>query len=985
MKKLLLIFLTLFTSAGFAQITMTTPTPKYGCPNTTQSVTIGATNNAAFGIPGSVVITVNVIVMDNTNTITLGNTTQTMSGLAAGATKYITIPNVAFQGPMVCNISGTASFTYFGAQSYPFTGTYTVQYPPDLTASESPAGTIAISTSLDIYSVRYYFNGDYGTVNNETTSSTYTPGAYGSYTAKGYDPITSCLSANPSNAVALTLFKDKTSTVASGITPTNEGNLKWADIDNDNDLDFIITGTTSSGTLAQLWRNGSNGASGAFTDQTSTLIPGLPGYGLNSTANWGDYDKDGDLDLLIEGFANGGSSCQIWRNGTTGATGAFTDQTSTIAPSIIGAYNGVADWLDYDNDGDLDIFVNGYSSNSGTEFYQFLQNGTTGTSGTFSDQTSTIAPGLINLSISATAWGDYYNDGDLDLLINGMNSGGSAFTQIWKNGTSGTTGIFTNVTSSIASGLPGCRSGSVNWMDYDNDGDLDLYVSGYPAISQIWRNGTTGTSGTFSNQTSVIAPGFSAATAGIGTRNFWGDYDNDGDLDLLISSWGPTVATTQIWRNGTTGASGTFTDQTNAAYGVTQIYQGSGSWADYDLDHDLDFIINGINLGGTRSIQVWENGTNTANTAPSTPGSLSVSAGTSSGSVILKWTAASDNNTPKAALSYNVRVGTASGLNDIVSAYNLPAGFNRFAAMGNAQLDTMFALTGLTVGNTYYWSVQAIDNNYEGSAFSTENSFTVKTPQQITFGALSNATIGDVDFSPGATSTNAGIAITYTSSNTAVVTIVSGNIHVVGAGTATITAHQAGDATHYAAADVSQSITIVKMSQTITFNALNGVNVGDADFAPGATSTNNTIAITYTSSNPAVATIVSGNIHIVGTGTAIITAQQAGDASYDPAADVTQPLTVNAVSAINTALAADIKVYPNPSSDLIYVELESSNATEAELTLTNMMGIETMKIKLYQQGNTMKAELPIGHLSKGLYLLHIETNIGAVSQKIEKK
>lgn len=84
-----------------------------------------------------------------------------------------------------------------------------------------------------------------------------------------------------------------------------------------------------------------------------------------------------------------------------------------------------------------------------------------------------------------------------------------------------------------------------------------------------------------------------------------------------------------------------------------------------------------------------------------------------------------------------------------------------------------------------------------------------------------------------------------------------------------------------------------QQSQTITFNALPTKTYGNADFAAGATSTNNTIPITYVSSNTSVATIVGSNIHIVGAGTTNITASQAGNVGYTPAADVTRTLTVN--------------------------------------------------------------------------------------------
>jgi len=167
--------------------------------------------------------------------------------------------------------------------------------------------------------------------------------------------------------------------------------------------------------------------------------------------------------------------------------------------------------------------------------------------------------------------------------------------------------------------------------------------------------------------------------------------------------------------------------------------------------------------------------------------------------------------------------------------------------------------------------------------------------QTITFAALPTKTYGNADFAPGATSDNNTIPITYTSDNTAVATIVSGNIHIVGVGTANITAAQAGNASYNAATSQTQQLTVNKGVQTITFTAaaLPAKTYGNADFASGATSDNNSITITYSSDNTAVATIVNGNIHIVGAGTANITASQAGNTNYNAAASQTQQLTVN--------------------------------------------------------------------------------------------
>ena len=165
-----------------------------------------------------------------------------------------------------------------------------------------------------------------------------------------------------------------------------------------------------------------------------------------------------------------------------------------------------------------------------------------------------------------------------------------------------------------------------------------------------------------------------------------------------------------------------------------------------------------------------------------------------------------------------------------------------------------------------------------------------KSNQTITFNSLPAKSIGDADFSPGA-SASSGLAVSYTSSNTAVATIVSNQIHIVGVGTSTITASQGGDSYTNAASDVSQTLTVYKANQTITFGALTGKYTTDSDFNPGATLSSG-LSASYASSNTAVATILNGKIHIVGVGTSTITASQAGDGNYNAATNVTQTLNV---------------------------------------------------------------------------------------------
>jgi hypothetical protein len=165
-----------------------------------------------------------------------------------------------------------------------------------------------------------------------------------------------------------------------------------------------------------------------------------------------------------------------------------------------------------------------------------------------------------------------------------------------------------------------------------------------------------------------------------------------------------------------------------------------------------------------------------------------------------------------------------------------------------------------------------------------------KAAQAITFGALPAAVYGAADSAPGATASS-GLTVAYTSSNPLVASIVAGKIHAVGVGSSIITARQAGNTNYAAAPAATQSFTVSRGTQTITFPALPSKVAGEANFAPGATASSK-LLVTYASNNPAVATIVTGNVHIVGAGTAIITASQSGDAKWNAAISVAQSLTV---------------------------------------------------------------------------------------------
>ena len=200
-------------------------------------------------------------------------------------------------------------------------------------------------------------------------------------------------------------------------------------------------------------------------------------------------------------------------------------------------------------------------------------------------------------------------------------------------------------------------------------------------------------------------------------------------------------------------------------------------------------------------------------------------------------------------------------------------------------------VTLLSAGTSTITASQAGNANYNAAA-NVDQTLTVNTKlsQSITFAALPAKTFGDAAFALSATATST-LAVSYASSNTAVATVSGSTVTIVGGGTATITASQAGNANYNAATNVGQTLTVNKLNQTITFAALPAKTFGDAAFALTATATS-TLAVSYASSNTAVATVSGSTVTIVGGGTTTITASQAGNVNYNAATNVDQTLTV---------------------------------------------------------------------------------------------
>ncbi len=294
---------------------------------------------------------------------------------------------------------------------------------------------------------------------------------------------------------------------------------------------------------------------GTFADVTEAAgieAPHVPGGNITGQA-WGDYDRDGDLDLFVTG---GLGENRLLRNRGDGTfeTVALPHHAAMPGPGKAGVT-----WADYDNDGWLDLYVTVLGPN-------VLLHNEQGRGWVAADA------GVDDAQHGrSAAWGDYDGDGWLDLyLVNGGDDHDRLF-----NGEPG--GTFSDRSERVALRLakPGYAA---TWLDYDDDGDLDLYVvNDHLTGNDLWRNDGPGPDGwQLTNVSHLTGAGLAANAMGTAV----GDYDRDGDLDVFSSD----IHRTNLLRNET-GQGGIGFTEVAARVGVDH---GSINWGAAWIDVDLD-------------------------------------------------------------------------------------------------------------------------------------------------------------------------------------------------------------------------------------------------------------------------------------------------------------------------------------------------------------------------------------------------------------
>jgi enediyne biosynthesis protein E4 len=396
----------------------------------------------------------------------------------------------------------------------------------------------------------------------------------------------------------------------------------WADYDNDGLLDlFVAKGTMKTNAIDydELWKNNGDGT---FTNIAHSA--GVESLGhRNRGAAAIDYNTDSFLDIFDTSFqrpTGGGENLFYRSNGDL----TFTDVAAAAGLQRPDIQNRTCAWADYDGDGLLDVFITQSDA-------LYKNNG----DGTFTDVTD--AAGIIHNSddVQASAWGDYDADGYPDLYVTrgvessqGEDGEGALGSQVpdaqvpnilYHNNGDGT---FTDVTiqtgtSNVAGAL------GVTWEDYNNDGNLDLYiVNSKPPLldNRLFRNNGDGT---FTDMASQAGVGAKIPGNGRGSDATFGDYDNDGFPDLMVDNGGGTsVGWYMLFHNNGNGNSwlkvvlrGTRSNRSGIGAKLRLVAGGKTQYREYTGQHYMgqNYIPIHFGLGqatsvGSLTIQ-WPSGT----------------------------------------------------------------------------------------------------------------------------------------------------------------------------------------------------------------------------------------------------------------------------------------------------------------------------------------------------------------------------------------
>ena len=482
----------------------------------------------------------------------------------------------------------------------------------------------------------------------------------------------------------------------------------WADYDKDNIPDLALTGVTFSGTsITSLFQN----SEGLLSQDLTQNIEAVFGGHLS----WVDYTNDGHLDLTMTGFQInnffGGfkTSFYKWDNGVY-----IADTDSEIDIDL--NYDGIGDnwvnggvnghhWGDYDNDGDLDYVQGGFDNYYRRHLDIFYND-----NGIMRLDTNQIH--LIPINPAIVQWVDVDLDGNLDLVTIGADENQSLMMRVYINNSNHILSPGITWQSEIF----GVTAGAIAFADYNGDGYDDFALSGLnndgDLITFIAENNIN---------TFIVSHILQGVYYG---KPSWGDYDNDGDLDLLVTGQSNTQG--DLGSNPPT----LVFNQNNNLFQVDETLSmdsvgiSFSQWGDYDQDGDLDLFLSGFKENQDVVSQVYDNleGIQNPNKPPNAPYLLDDS-NIKDNKVVLTWTPpidpenSSGSYTPESGLRYQIQIGSEDENNQ----HSISTGHYGINEIGTFTKPEK-TIKNLQEGN-YSWRVRAIDYGLMPSEWSNTDYF----------------------------------------------------------------------------------------------------------------------------------------------------------------------------------------------------------------------------------------------------------------------
>lgn len=457
------------------------------------------------------------------------------------------------------------------------------------------------------------------------------------------------------------------------------GNAIWGDIDKDKDYDILVCGEKSDGSkVTSLYIN-----NGGVFEKAPASFEGLSPRNDNAM-QFIDLNQDGFLDFIITGENNNNEAV------TNLYIYEFGFEYVKYETGIPGVVDGSVDWGDYDNDGDMDLLISGKNilSNEICEIYNNDGKSDAPKSWKFTFANKNFHP----LDESVARFVDLNKDDYLDVVAMGTDNLHQIKGYYYLNNE----GLFTS------GEITGHNNGSIDFCDFDSDGKMEILVTGDTSFS-----GPNPSSKLLKfDNGSFVEIGADLENVSLSSAD-WGDYDNDGDYDLLLCGMNNQLAyATIIYENRNNSL-------VNSGIRLPGMASGTVCWGDYDYDGDLDILLSGyVSSSPNRLTAIFKNNLEVQNQNPAKPGNLSFSqTGTD---VQISWNPATDSETPSNGLTYNVSLKRKHLYKYLLRPPVEDDGTLKLTIPGNA-FDNKILFRELDEGALYTCQVQTVDAGFHTS------------------------------------------------------------------------------------------------------------------------------------------------------------------------------------------------------------------------------------------------------------------------------